>query len=260
MRHLFLFFFFTLTLQAQFRINGIVKESASNKALAFASITTNNGINSISDVDGKFEIISSKPITFFYVSYIGYNKTKIDILNNNRFFNIKLVQNTAKLNEVVVATQNAANTIIKKTIALKDTNNPEKKLANFAFKTYNKLIVSANPDSISGKIDSIIVKKTKEGIYFKIDSANYKFKNTVSKRHLFQTEKISQFQFSNNKLKETILGAKMAGLKQPLYEIIAFNLQSFSIYDSKYELFETKYNSPIAQDALKDYNYKLLDT
>ncbi|OCB72608.1 CarboxypepD_reg-like domain-containing protein [Flavobacterium glycines] len=260
MRHLFLFFFFTLTLQAQFRINGIVKESASNKALAFASITTNNGINSISDVDGKFEIISSKPITFFYVSYIGYNKTKIDILNNNRFFNIKLVQNTAKLNEVVVATQNAANTIIKKTIALKDTNNPEKKLANFAFKTYNKLIVSANPDSISGKIDSIIVKKTKEGIYFKIDSANYKFKNTVNKRHLFQTEKVSQFQFSNNKLKETILGAKMAGLKQPLYEIIAFNLQSFSIYDSKYELFETKYNSPIAQDALKDYNYKLLDT
>ena len=260
MKHLFLFFFFTLTLQAQFSVNGIVKESASNKPLPFATITTNNGSNSITDVDGKFEIKSDKPISYFYVSYIGYNKIKTEVQNNNRFFNLKLVQKTDNLNEVVIATQNAALSIIKKTIALKDNNNPQKRLSNFAFKAYNKLIVSANPDSISDQIDTTIVRKTAKGIYFKIDSTNYKFKNTVSKRHLFQTEKVSQFQFNNPKLKETILGIKMAGLKQPLYEIIAFNLQSFSIYDPKYELFETKYNSPIADDAIKEYNYKLLDT
>ena len=52
----------------------------------------------------------------------------------------------------------------------------------------------------------------------------------------------------------------MAGFKQPVYEVLSFNLQSFSIYDSKYELFETKYNSPIAKDGLNDYNFKLLDT
>jgi len=57
-----------------------------------------------------------------------------------------------------------------------------------------------------------------------------------------------------------IIGTKMAGFKQPIYEIIAFNLQSFSIYESKYELFETKYNSPIADDAPEYYNYKLLDS
>jgi len=260
MKHFLLFFFFTLTLQAQFRITGIVKESGSNKALPFATIRTNNGINSISDVDGKFEINSSKPISFFNVSYIGYTKIKVDVQKNNSFFNLKLVQKTDNLNEVVIATENAALAIIKKTIALKENNNPQKRLPNFAFKSYNKLIVSANPDSISAKIDSTIVKRTAKGAYYKIDSTNYKFKNTVSKRHLFQTEKVSQFQLNDNKLKETILGTKMAGLKHPLYEIIAFNLQSFSIYDPKYELFETKYNSPIADNAIKEYNYKLLDT
>ena len=260
MKHLFLFFFFTLSLQAQFQINGIVKDSGSNKALPFATITTNNGINSITDVDGKFNITSSKPISFFYISYIGFTKIKIDVQKNNSFFNLKLAQKTDKLNEVVIATQNEALAIIKKTIALKDNNNPEKRLRSFVFKNYNKLIVSANPDSISGKIDSVFIRKYKQGALYKIDSTNYKFKNTVSKRHLFQTEKVSQYQFSDNKLKETILGTKMAGLKQPLYEIIAFNLQSFSIYDPKYELFETKYNSPIADDAVKDYNYRLLDT
>jgi hypothetical protein len=52
----------------------------------------------------------------------------------------------------------------------------------------------------------------------------------------------------------------MAGFKQPVYEILSFNLQSFSVYDRNYELFETKYHSPIADDATYDYNYKLLDT
>jgi hypothetical protein len=37
---------------------------------------------------------------------------------------------------------------------------------------------------------------------------------------------MSQYQFGQ-KLKETILGTKMAGFKQPIYEILAFNLQSF---------------------------------
>lgn len=260
MKHLFLFLFFTLSLQAQFQINGIVKEFNSKKTLAFATITTDNGSSSTSDVDGKFRIISQSPIAFFYVSYIGYNKIKINVQQNTRFYQVQLTQKTAKLIEVLVNTENAATAIIKKTIAQKDNNNPQKRLRSFEFKTYNKLIVSANPDSISGKIDSIIVKRTKEGVYFKIDSTNYKFKSTVHKRHLFQTEKVSQYQFSNKTLKETILGTKMAGLKQPLYEILAFNLQSFSIYDSKYELFETKYNSPIANDATTEYNYKLLDT
>ncbi|KDN55094.1 DUF5686 family protein [Flavobacterium seoulense] len=260
MKQLLLFFFFTLSLQAQFQINGIVKKSNSNQVLPFASITTDNGNYSITDVDGKFSINSGTPILYFTVSYIGYAKTKISIQKNTVFYNVQLKETTQNLNEIVINPENAALGIIKKTIALKDNNDPEKRLNSFEFKTYNKLIVSANPDSIAAAIDTIVVRRTKKGVYFKIDSTNYKFKSTVNKRHLFQTEKVSQYQFANNKLKETILGTKMAGLKQPLYEILTFNLQNFSIYDPKYELFETKYNSPIANNSLKDYNYKLLDT
>jgi hypothetical protein len=39
MKHLCLFFFFTLSIQAQFQVNGIVKESIANEPLAFATIT-----------------------------------------------------------------------------------------------------------------------------------------------------------------------------------------------------------------------------
>jgi hypothetical protein len=60
MKHLFLlFFFFTLSIQAQFQVNGIV-ESTANEPLAFATITSVDGSTTISDVDGKFSISSKK--------------------------------------------------------------------------------------------------------------------------------------------------------------------------------------------------------
>ncbi|MFV8345226.1 DUF5686 family protein [Flavobacterium sp. ZB4P13] len=255
-----LFFFLTLSLQAQFQVNGIVKESTTNKPLPFATITTNNGLNTISDVDGKFSIVTATPITAFDISYIGFTKVRIAIEKNKNYYVVVLSQKTDDLNEVRISNENPALAIIRKAIENKDNNNPQKKLRSFEFKSYNKLIVTANPDSIDGRIDSVFVQKYIGKRFSKIDSSDYKFKEVISKQHLFQTEKVSQYQFANARLKETILGTKMAGFKQPVYEIIAFNLQSFSIYDSSYELFETKYNSPIANDALNDYNYKLLDS
>lgn len=247
---------FTVTLQAQFQINGIIKDSSTSKPLPFATITTNDGTNTVSDVDGKFNISTSINTNSFTVSYIGFEKSAIQIEKNKKYYAVVLSQNTNNLNEIFISRENPALAIIRKTIAEKDGNNPQKKLSSFEFKTYNKLVVTANPDSINGQIDSVFIGKS----ISKIDSSDYKFKEIVKQQHLFQTEKVSQFQFKNSKLKETILATKMAGFKQPVYEIISFNLQSFSIYDSSYELFETKYNSPIANDALKDYNYKLLDS
>lgn len=256
---LLLFFFLTLPLQAQTQLNGVVKDATSRKPLAFATLTTDSGISTVSDVDGKFTIMSKTDFSSFKVSYVGFTTTTVPVEKDKKYYTVFVLQNTNTLNEVNIPNQNPALAIIKKVLEHKNKNNPQKKLRSFEFKSYNKLVVTANPDSISRKIDSVTIQKT--GMDFiKVDSSNYKFKAIVSKRHLFQTEKLSEFQYKENKLKETILGTKMAGFKQPIYEILAFNLQSFSIYDSSYELFETKYNSPIANDAIKDYNYKLLDS
>ncbi|HLA54846.1 MAG TPA: DUF5686 family protein [Flavobacterium sp.] len=155
---------------------------------------------------------------------------------------------------------NPGKAIIKKTIRGRNANNPEKKLKSFTFKSYSKLIVSANPDSIPGKLDTVSKRKFLGKRYTKIDSTQYKFKKFIRRQHFFETEKVSQYQFDGNNLKETIIGTKMSGFREPIYEVLGFNLQSFSIYDEYYELFETKYNSPIASDAFSDYQYQLLDS
>lgn len=255
----FLSLFFTLTIQAQFQINGIVNDS-NNKPLPFATIKTSDSNSTITDIDGKFILTVSPKTTSFTVSYIGFLTKTTAITANKKFYPVSLLQKTDDLQEVVVANENPALVILKQVIANKNHNNPQRKLRSFEYKTYNKLTVTANPDSIDGRIDSSASYKNLEKKIINVDSSDYKFKEIISKQHLFQTEKISQYQFGNNKLKETVLGTKMAGFKQPVYEIIAFNLQSISIYDPKYELLETKYESPISNNALLDYNYKLLDT
>lgn len=255
-----LFFLFTLSLQAQFQVNGIVKDALTKKTLPFASIISNDGSSTISDVDGKFSLLSQKKISSFQVSYIGYKKNTTAIENNKLYYGVFLTQKANELNEVKVPNKNPALAIVKKAIENKQKNNPLDKLSSFEFKSYNKLIVTANPDSINGSLDSIFVT-TPFGKHFKkIDSTDYQFKEIIKKQHLFQTEKVSQYQYNNKRRKETILGSRMAGFKKPVYEVLSFNLQSFSIYDPKYELFETKYNSPIANNALENYNFKLLDT
>ncbi|KRB53911.1 DUF5686 family protein [Flavobacterium sp. Root186] len=255
----FLTLFFTLSIQAQFQISGIVTDS-NNKPLPFATITTSDNSNTITDVDGKFIFKTFTKSGNFIVSYIGFQTKTIAILENKKFYSVSLSQKTDDLKEVVVSNENPALTIIKKVIANKNNNNPQKKLSSFEYKTYNKLIVTANPDSIDGRIDSSAVYKDFNKKKINIDSSDYKFKEIITKQHLFQTEKVSQYQFGNNKLKETVLGTKIAGFKNPIYEVIAFNLQSISIYDNKYELFETKYENPISNTAPATYNYKLLDT
>ncbi|AOW11268.1 DUF5686 family protein [Flavobacterium gilvum] len=261
MKHfLILFFFFTLSLKAQFQVNGIVKDAVNQKGLPFASIHSNDGSNTVSDVDGKFSITSKNQISFLTISYVGYQSQSIAVDINQLYYKILLQQKTNSLNEVRVSNINPALAIIKKTIQNKTKNNPQEKLNSFEFKSYNKLIVTANPDSINGKIDSVFTINPFGKHFKKLDSTDYKFKQLIRKQHLFQTEKVSHYQYDGKRLKETILGTKMSGFKQPVYEILSFNLQSFSIYDSKYELFETKYNSPIADNALTDYNFKLLDT
>lgn len=261
MKRLFLLlFFFTLSLQAQFQLNGIIKDNSTRKPLPFATIKTETGFTTITDVNGKFNLLLPAQPEALTISYIGFQTRSISLFETKTFFTIYLEPKVDELKEVKIANSNSANALITKVIQQRNQNNPQRKLRSFQFKSYNKLLVTANPDSIVGKVDTVFVNAATKGKIAKIDSSDYKFKKIIDKQHLFLTEKVSQFQFDKPLLKETILGTKMAGFKEPIYEFLGFGLQSFSIYDDKYELFETKYKSPISENSLKEYRFRILDT
>ncbi len=260
----FLFFCFLLPTIgfSQYQLSGILTDAKTKETLPFATIRIDDFHGTITNVDGKFTLTSTEEITKIQISYIGYESLSIDIPKNATFIKIVLHQNIESLNEIVISNaENPALKIIRNTINNKDKNNIEKKLNSFKFKAYNKLLITANPDSISGAIDTIY--KIKNGIkeIKRIDSTNYEFKKTIDRHHLYLTEKVSEHTFEKGKKKkETILASRMAGFKQPLYEFFAITIQDFSFYNDFYTIAGTKYINPIAKNALKHYDYKILDT
>lgn len=240
--------------QSQSSVFGTVKDAISGQILPFATIELSNSNKVIADVDGRFSISFLAGSTLI-ISYDGYQKAELKVDNNKRqdvllfpVFNISI---TAKNRKKI-----DAENLLKKVIAEKNNNNAIAKLSNFQFKAYNKIIVTANPDSISSKIDTIFsLRKIK-----KIDSSSYKFKKIVSKNHLFEIEKVSLHQYAGGASRETIIAMNMAGFKKPIDEVLGFELQSFSIYDNYYTLLQRRYFSPIIAKSVKKYDYKILDT
>jgi hypothetical protein len=53
----------------------------------------------------------------------------------------------------------------------------------------NKLVVTANPETISGTIDSVLIKKSENETVFELDSTNYKFKDIITKDICFKQKK-----------------------------------------------------------------------
>ena len=256
-----LFFFISLSAQAQSAITGIVKDDKTQHALPFATIYQQNGKSVIADMDGKFILEHVTLYEVFTVTYLGYEERSFKITPGRIFYSVQLEAKPNTLNELVINASNPANDIIRKAIERKPTNNPQQKLNSFSYKSYERLIVTANPDSITGALDSIYSYEKAGRIFEKIDSTRFKFKKLIEKQHIYQTEKISEFLFNRNQgIKENVLATRMAGFKQPLYEIIGLKLQSYSVYTDKIDILETKYAGPLADDALEEYHYKILDT
>ena len=252
----------SLLATGQYHISGVVKDSKTKQPLPFATLLPVNAPGDITDTEGIFNLSSKQPFTAISVSYVGYRSRKITISPSDNFITVFLEPQNQQLKEViVVAKENPALAIIRKVIENKEKNDIEKALASFEYKAYNKLIVTANPDSISGKVDSVFVVKDNKKSFLKLDSTNYEFKKEIDKHHLYISEKVSDIRFKKGKnKKEVILASRMAGFKNPVYEILGLNIENFSFYEETYSLLGHNYINPLAGNALKNYSYKILDT
>ena len=153
-------------------------------------------------------------------------------------------------------TEQKLNDFIQKSIDQKPNNNPQSFYQNFSCHSYRKIIVSAEADSIQFLDETIFGKKA-----VKSNKALLKFQKLVKNQHLFVSEKVSQLSFqTHHKIFEKVEKVRMSGLKKPIYEIVAFEMQSFSLYDETYELLETDYKSPFAKNALENYHFSYIDT
>ncbi len=255
---LFLFLIFSSSLFAQHKIKGQVIDIDNSVPIAFAQVSYDNSAT-IADWEGKFSIDVTDLKIPIKANYKGYYEKNIYVKNSTTVLIIKLISNLNDRKSEVYS-EIEVNNIIKKVIENKKNNNPEKALPSFQYKNYEYLQVTANPDSVSSKIDTVYKKRFFRKNIMKLDSTNYKFKKVVEKQHLYQTEKVNLIQHNEKQNKETVLASRMAGFEQPLYEYLGLKLVSYSVYENPFEILEIPVQNPISNYGRRLYSYKLIDT
>ena len=261
MRYIFLWFVLLSTAISfgQNKIKAQIIDIDSRVPLAFCkvdyldkTITTN--------WEGKFELeitAYDKPLK---ISYKGYQTKNVYIARTQEIVIIKMAIDINTFEKVEIYTDNKVNKILKKVIENKSSNQPEKALESFQYKNYESLLVTANPDSISGKIEPIYKNNLFGKRVIELDSSNYKFKKLVTKNHLYQTEKVNLIQYTKKGYKETVIATRMAGFKEPLYEYLGLNLFSYSVYENPFEIMETPVRNPISNYGRHLYNFYMVDS
>ncbi|WP_396180635.1 DUF5686 family protein [Flavobacterium sp.] len=146
--------------------------------------------------------------------------------------------------------------LVRKVIGVLNKN--QLKTPDFSCVFYEKSIISAYPDSISASIDTLF--KNKRKTKFIIDSSSYKFKKIITKQHVYQTEKVSKISFVKGKKKEIIIGLKMAGLKQPIYELLGQEFMPFVWSKKQLKILQFTFQNPFSTDGALKYKFEITDT
>jgi len=236
---------------AQTTIKGKIIDAANGQSLPFVSILIKNTqTGTLSDIDGKFELLLPTGVTELQVSYISYQTKTVFVrdFSDPQNIIIKLKQQGLNLNEVIIAAgENPAHRIIKTATNMRYKNNPEK-MHSFTYSSYNKFFVTAD---LSANIDSVSVEDTTlSGIakFFK-------------KQHLFLTESITGREFLHpNNNHETVMASRVSGFKNSPFAMMATQLQSFSFYDDLISVVDEKYLNPLSAGSTKKYFFLLEDT
>lgn len=242
---LFAFLFFSISNFAQ--IKGTITDEKGNP-LPFVSVLEENTYTSTtSNEQGKYQLnvkeVGKNKIVF---QYLGFKTQKITVSPDSKIvlLDIKLLEESFALNEVIIDPKNnPANAIIKSTIANKKDNSD--KTARYTADFYSKGIFKVKdlPKKILGqKIDigpdmSSNLDSTGTGI-------------------LYLSETISKISFEKpDKLKEKIIASKISGNNKG-YSYNTATLSTYDFYDNTLD-FDVKLISPIADNAFSYYKYKL---
>ena len=248
MRYLFLilFLFSNTLLLAQHEIAGRVINKETRKPLAYAKIQLGSQASILTNIDGSFKIELKTERDSLKVSYVGFKSIQTEVSRATNYLQIGMTPAYEQLETVIIsAERNPADIVIEKAIRRKDRNDPEKALKGFKFSTYSKFII----DNDSGNMQ------------LQADSTSASMKTIINQGRAYLSEKVSENIYIRNKgRKEKVTGLETAGFEQPVYNVLAMGVNPLSLYKKDYELYKTDYAGPLADNAFKNYEYKILDT
>ena len=231
---------------AQISIPGRVIDRDTRKPLAYAKILTSEGKQLLTNIDGSFRLNLEESTDTITVSYVGYKTVKTGINSATKYLQIGLSPSLQKLETVQISSgPGLAEELIKASIARRKFNDPEKILEGYSYSSYSKFIID-NEFS---------------GIEMSADSTSRSMETIINEGRAYLSENLSRhFYTTREGRKEEVTGIETAGFEKPVYNVLAMEVNPFSLYKNDYKLYKTRYAGPLAKNALRNYNYRILDT
>ena len=237
-----LLFVFSISINAQNRINGIVVDDKTNERLAFVNIVINDDgtLGTTSDIDGKFSITTKKEINNLTFSFVGYEKKTIDIEVGQDNISVSLEPSNIQLSEIVIdGSNNPANRIIDSVLKYRDSNNP-KNLDSYYYKIYDNMVFTIDTTGLHPN----------DAIY-----------NEFQDKDLMAMETVSEQLFKKpNKSQKNIIANKVSGIDSPMFVYIIENIQSIGFQEDLITINEKQYINPISNGSKKKYIFVLEST
>ncbi|MCC5918947.1 MAG: carboxypeptidase-like regulatory domain-containing protein [Cryomorphaceae bacterium] len=249
MKHIFLLIFliFGSASFSQTTIIGKVINAENQTVLPFTNVVVmgkNRG--TVSDLEGNFQIHENLPTTL-QVSYLGFYPQTIRV--DTTFIVVQLQPQPEALEAVtVVPGVNPALRFIRGVLENKTNNDPEA-LPQYVCRSYNKLRLSPYFKNLDPEVD----KLPKEVL-----TENFK---SIKNMDFFVSESVSLRKYKKpGKVTEEVEATKTSGLKEPLFSVLAGQIQSFTFYEEEVEILSIRYLSPINRKLESHYRYLITDT
>jgi hypothetical protein len=235
-------------------------------ALAFVAVIPNEDATKglLTDIEGRFSIRSKTPIQSLTFRCVGMQILTVssDFLNKNKdkTLEITLLNADNAISEVtVLAGENPADRLIRKVIAHRDRNNPEK-LATFQCKTYNKVAMDMLPNDSA--FFKLISKQdtTKKRIQKSIQQF-HKIDSQMAERHLLFMETVTErrFRYPNDNFERVLLN-RVSGFPNSSMVTVANMVQPFSFYGDFLQIIDKNYVNPISKGSPTLYFFNIEDT
>ncbi|ANF49490.1 hypothetical protein A0O34_02500 [Chryseobacterium glaciei] len=221
MKRVLLFIFFLISIFGFSQSKIKVVDDASKIPVPNAKVFCNDKLLGETDAQGILEFKSKcKSIT---VQASQYQKETSVVENDMTVSLIKKSSKTTAIEEIIIEDKSdpRALEILKKVNQLFTKNSP-KSLESYTYKSYEKISLDIDEDSISQFNqffeENNLFKKKRE----KDSLNNISARQIFSKSKLFLWERAQEFLFSKKYgEKINILDNRISGLKQPIYEMIA---------------------------------------
>jgi len=243
-------------------MKGIVRDLNTGEGIPFAQVLIpRTAIGSSTELDGRFEFeYANAPSDSLLISALGYKKNYriIDTAQSTIELEIDLSRSDNLLREVVIRPgEDPAIALVKKIIAAKPNNNPDK-YENYKYELYNKLeldLVRMSREQFS----KIPMMKPFAFIFNNVDS----FSEQKPFLPVFLTETLSDYYFQRHpkKTKEFVKASEVKGIEnESVTQFLGGMYQQINLYDNFIDVFDKQFVSPINNNAPNYYRYQIKDT